>query len=274
MQNVADNSRTTRARPSTEIWGYWIPEPSLLINSESRRERYLMNWLHARHGWLYILNARGSSPTRVPPQWWRNFLYNATSKHSPMATASRNAQRNAMIQHVFSGVFPDDDIDLDSRAPVAWFQYRVCDLTPNICPLIVWEMFELGFRYELLALDRYLVPDPSSETAEVIRQDLLSAVFPNKDLYALRTLPPERIGFCATLINRRIPFLEAFRRIIIRWPGCPSVVRNTVISLTVNRLEVARLEEDMITFYVRSFFDCAGRAPLVPHDYPIDLARI
>lgn len=270
MRVVAHNNRIGPAKASTETWGYWIPEPSLLLNSQSRRERYLHNWLRARHGWLYLLRVRGSAPTRVPPQWWRDFLYSTTSATSPSQEgSSRKAKRKAMISHVFGGVFQDSDINLASCSPVAWFHHRVDALTSDISPLIIWEMFELGFRYELLALDRYLVPVTPDEITEALREDLLSAVFPNGGIYALETLPSEGTGICAPLIDRRIPALEALRRVIVRWPGCPSHIQTSQLGLHVDRHQVLRMEEDIALFYVTTFFEHGGRAPLIPHEHPM-----
>ena len=280
MRTVAGN-RVTRAKSSTDVWGYWIPEPSLILNSQARRDQYLRNWLRARHGWLYLLQVRGSAPTKVPPQWWRDFLYSSASlgarvddpsrtpEGSGLVENSRSAKRRAMIKHVFDGVFEENEFDLDSPTPVAWFHHRIDKLTPDICPLIIWEMFELGFRYELLALDKCLVPTTTDEIVEARREDLLSAVFPNGGIYTLETLPREGSGICAPLLERRIPVLEALRRVIVRWPRCPSHIQNAdPLATNVDRHYASSIEKDIALFYVTTFFEYGGRAPLIPHEYP------
>ena len=178
-----------------------------------------------------------------------------------------------MIGHVFDGVFRENDIHADSHSPVAWFQHRINAVTPDIAPLIIWEMFELGFRYELLALDRCLVPDTADQFAEARREDLLSAVFPNGGIYAVETLPSEGSGVCAPLIDRRIPALEAFRRVTVRWPRCPPRIQNSQLTIDMDRHQASIIEEDIALFYVTTFFEYSGRAPLVPHEFPLHTTR-
>ena len=134
-------------------------------------------------------------------------------------------------------------------------------------------MFELGFRYELLALDRCLVPDTADQFAEARREDLLSAVFPNGGIYAVETLPSEGSGVCAPLIDRRIPALEAFRRVTVRWPRCPPRIQNSQLTIDMDRHQASIIEEDIALFYVTTFFEYSGRAPLVPHEFPLHTTR-
>lgn len=51
-------------------WGYWIPEPGLLLSPKNleRLQRYLMNWLRARPVWLYMLQLPGAETVRLPTQ--------------------------------------------------------------------------------------------------------------------------------------------------------------------------------------------------------------
>ena len=41
--------RSDRVKSAPEIWGYWIPEPALLVGPRDapRLQRYVLNWLRA-----------------------------------------------------------------------------------------------------------------------------------------------------------------------------------------------------------------------------------
>ena len=266
MRTVAQLDRSGHAPVST--WGYWVPEPSLLLNSSTRRERYVMNWLRIRDGWLYLLRSRDTRPTQVPTQWWRDFLYGDPDRPHPHSS-TRNAKRQRLIMQVFGDLFQEDDLNLDTQANAVWFGHRFTAIRPELCPLIMWELFELGFRHELLALDRHLCPNTTGEAAEVSREQLLAGVFPHHDLLVVSMLPKDAAGLCALLPERRVSCLEVLRRVVSRWPGCPQEIRVHPPLTTMNsRNDIEAVEEMIAIFYVRSFFSCAGRAPLIPHMYP------
>ena len=273
MRHVASESRATLARPSGDTWGYWIPEPSLLVNSESRRERYILNWLRVRPGWLYVLRIRGSVPTRVPPQWWRDFLFELSQPPSTHDNQTRTSKRRILVDQVFHDVFDDKEVALDHQYPVSWFHHRVSRLHDDLCRLIVWELFELGFRHELLAMDRLLVPNTRIDAAEAERDELLAGVFPNRDLYSVAVLPSEGgacTGLCASNIIHRTTALESLRRVVSRWPRCPDRIRSSrPLGTATPRSMLEGLEGDIILFYVQTFFQNAGRAPIVPHMFPL-----
>ncbi|KAL7278663.1 hypothetical protein ACG7TL_007664 [Trametes sanguinea] len=166
MRTVAEVDRPGLAKASADLWGYWVPEPSLLLNSATRRERYIMNWLRIRPGWLYLLRCREARPTEVSPQWWRDFLYGETGRLSAADTQTRNSQRLSLVRKVFAWLFTDEDFSLETRAPILWFDYSLASFQPDIAPRVIWELFELGFRYELLALDRLLIPNTAGDAEE------------------------------------------------------------------------------------------------------------
>ena len=94
--------RSGVARPSSELWGYWIPDPSLLIGprNEERVQRYMMNWLRIREGWLYLLGLPDTPATRVGAQWWRDYLNGDTANAMPEEN-TRRAERLEKVKTVF-----------------------------------------------------------------------------------------------------------------------------------------------------------------------------
>ncbi|KAI0371088.1 hypothetical protein BV20DRAFT_965752 [Pilatotrama ljubarskyi] len=74
----------------------------------------------------------------------------------------------------------------EAQATVSWFSHRLDGFDPSLCPFVLWELFELGFRYELVALDRDLVPPRKGEEFEIERKRLLATVFVHYDLHVPR----------------------------------------------------------------------------------------
>ncbi|KAI0348955.1 hypothetical protein OH77DRAFT_314456 [Trametes cingulata] len=117
QQAMESTDRTAPAKHPTELWGYWVPEPALLVGpvADERTERYIMNWLRMRPAWLYLLPAwlyllrapRQSVP-RVSAQWWRDYLNGLITPSNPQ-NPTRTAQRREKIAKVFSGVLDMKD---------------------------------------------------------------------------------------------------------------------------------------------------------------------
>ena len=264
---LAAVDRSRPAKRGQGLWGYWIPEPALLLGpkTEERARRYLAHWLRVRAAWTYLLASPEPTVTRVQPQWWRDLLNGDTVRNLPEGD-SRRAQRLVKVKEVFGKMLDIADYVGLEASSVMWFSYRVEVPEPSLCPVIVWELHELGFRYELLALDRVLVP----ACDEVQREDLLARVFPNHDLYTLHTLPSTGIGLSAHLPQARARFLEALRQVVVRWPLCPNAVRGAEpLALTTAREYIQLVEKSIISFYVETFFNYSGRAPIVPHAFPL-----
>ena len=262
--------RSQPSRPNAEVWGYWIPEPSLLVGpkANSRIERYLMNWLRIRDAWIYLLALPDSPVTRVSAQWWRDYCNGDTAEATPQNN-SRRAKRLEAVKSVFVRAFTMEDYAPAAEERVRWFDFRLRALDHALAPLVLWELFELGFRHELLALDRILVPMRDTPNADVVREALLSPVFARHDLYRLKQFPTAPEGLCAITPELRTQCLEALRRVFLRWPGCPEELVNApeiTRSLTTKAIE--DLELTIASFYCTMFFAYSGRAPLIPHALP------
>ncbi|KAI0693308.1 hypothetical protein C8T65DRAFT_585856 [Cerioporus squamosus] len=244
------------ARPNPEIWGYWIPEPALLLRPKTtdRRDRYIMTWLRIRAGWLYLLRVPDIPVTSVPTQWWRDFLYGHTGR-THLDSSTLNAQRWEAVKKVFGTIFQATQFDSAQLGPVWWLGYRVSTVDPQLCPGIIWEIFDLGFRYELLALDRLFIPSRNDPRGERAREDLLSGIFPSHQLYSVIELPSGG---------------AAFRRVLSRWPACPAPIhRGSPFATSMSTDEILGREREMAKFYVDTFFAQSGRAPIVPHEFPV-----
>ncbi|KAI0712367.1 hypothetical protein C8Q76DRAFT_600348, partial [Earliella scabrosa] len=250
--------------------GYWIPEPALILGPRDphRMQRYIMNWLRIRHIWLYLLRIPNSGTYQVAPQSWRSFLNNPIDDPKEQSD-TRSSQRAQVITKLLNDAFPNHAFDFTTDAPVSWHNYSFTSISDDVAPLILWEMFDLGFRYELLAVDQYLRPRRSRRD-EAAREDDLSRIFPTHTIHALSSLPTEHsAGLSAPLPQRRVQSLNAFREILSYWPGCPADILNAKPLLgTESTEEIESVEFSLATFYVTNFFDLFARAPLLPHLLP------
>ncbi|TFK81876.1 hypothetical protein K466DRAFT_604136 [Polyporus arcularius HHB13444] len=262
--------RSGPAKRQDALWGYWTPEPALLLGPQTieRTRRYLLNWLRIRTAWVYLLAFPDSGVTRVPPQWWRDFL-NGDVEGTTSRDDTRKAKRLEQVRAVFKVAFDTLEYVPNPRDPVDWFGYRITEPPPSMCSFIVWEVHELGFRYELLALDRILVPCRNDASGESAREQLLSRIFPDHDLYYIRNLPHKPLGLSAELPHSRVHYLEAFRQVLLRWPLCPQAIHAAdPLALTTPASCIEDLEVALTSFYVQTFFAYSGRAPIVPHALP------
>ncbi len=88
-------------------WGYWTPEPALLITPKTRERQlqYLTNWVRARPAWLLVLQIPGSRATAVSSQFWRSYLYGIPDNFRP---DTRVGHRRVALRHVFGHCAPQE----------------------------------------------------------------------------------------------------------------------------------------------------------------------
>lgn len=265
MQNV---DRSAPAREAASTWGYWIPEPALLVGpaDRSRQVRYLTNWVRALPVWLYVLRVPGGRPLRVSTQAWRQFLNGLPDNPK---TVTRTGKRSFDIKLIFGDVFSEDQYDGEGRDEITWHGRRFTEVSEEVGTLVLWEAFELGFRYELLGMDRYLCP-LHSRPEEARREEFLGQMFPSQSLYTVPGLPSrDSFGLFALLPRRRLNSLNALREVLVRWPSCPrSIVDAPPLQGSMSDGDIEAREYLLAQFYCSAFFELAGRAPIVPHYVP------
>ena len=136
--------------------------------------------------------------------------------------------------------------------------------------MIIWEVCELGFRHELLALDRLLVPKGDGIFDDDHRENLLGRLFSDRSVFCVMELPGQPTGLAGPTPFHRVPFLEAFRKILSRWPRAPpSFYVDGPITTNISAEAITRRESELARFYVNTFFEQSGRAPIVPHAIPM-----
>ncbi|KAI5986472.1 hypothetical protein EDD15DRAFT_2373180 [Pisolithus albus] len=142
--------------------GYRFPKPTLFANvaSPQRKKTYLLNWLAARPLWISRVDVRPPSKF-LSPQMWRDFL-NTISISTEQPSSTYSAASKSVVRDILG----DDIVHLAqglAGAPeaITWCGMEVQVASLSDPPLqfmrsLLWELYELNFRYELLALDRVL----------------------------------------------------------------------------------------------------------------------
>ena len=152
--------------------------------------------------------------------------------------------------------------------PQKLFSFEVCterrDEWTKLCQRVAWELIQIGFRYELSALDRQLVPNDEHR-----RDKIVADVFPPAHGIQLKDFPSWSRGLGAHSSELRAPYLDAFRRLLLRWPDVPSHFEHISFVTLTSPDEYTSLEVQLLVFYCQMFFDVSGRPPTILYEIPV-----
>ncbi|KAJ3963247.1 hypothetical protein EV361DRAFT_766941, partial [Lentinula raphanica] len=133
-----------------------------------------------------------------------------------------------------------------------------------IASQILWEIFELSFRQEFIALDRIL---DNSDLPLPQRNALLDACWVgSRDKVDVAKAEE---GLAASPIQKRLPYIRAVYEVMRTWKGDkPEELYNPF----PDRPEahnfiplIERVERSLATFYTTSFLTTFARAASIPH---------
>ncbi|KAG1887860.1 hypothetical protein F4604DRAFT_1570876 [Suillus subluteus] len=267
--------------------GYRFPEPALLLGPKlpERLQGYIATWLACRPLWIGQVDH--DPPHNYPsPQLWRNFLGSRLTTQSQGAAPKGKdpekkgptaaEKRKAVMRDLFGDDVLETQGDLFAREGSVEFrgeQVLVASLANpprRLTQRITWELFELGFRYELRDLDRYLAHKRWADDP-IGREQLLHSIFPGEAGLVMwsEQFPEDNYGMWNNTLIGLLPYLEKFRELICAWDDAPPLL---VVPLTPDSFTDTKCWEVMhtvTTFYVQTFFRHFGRPPIVPHSIPL-----
>ena len=158
------------------------------------------------------------------------------------------------------------------RVQLKWFDADVAPDSLQQIREIMWELSELGFRYELLALDCHFVSYAdkglAQDTYETMRRRMIQAVCADRPAI-ITALPTANIGLAAPDLLQRAPCLEALRQVISRWPTAPEEIKNAGDLTKADATTLAEMENILCRYYVQTFWETAGRAATIPRTFPV-----
>ncbi|THU97074.1 hypothetical protein K435DRAFT_857976 [Dendrothele bispora CBS 962.96] len=262
-----------------EKLGTYLPQPESLLSSDSElTQAYLIStWVKLRPLFLWLLSNAGSNPLNLKGHQWRSILdlghglqYKEGSgtstswKHTEMENLLRLhlADRRHHVELTFE-TLPTADVEWRGEA-------LLLDRLPRlqVAKEILWELYEINFRMELMTLDRTLLLNVEWG----LRQNELSHCWDGLPFHV--NFDHSGSGLGSPSFLQRLPYTQALYYVIRAWPGpkpdeitFPFPIQITDGSVTKTHFEkqVTMVEEALARFYVRTFFNTFARAPTIPH---------
>ncbi|KAG1812794.1 uncharacterized protein BJ212DRAFT_1482862 [Suillus subaureus] len=223
--------------------GYRFLEPALLIGPKLPEclQTYLANWLASRALWVGHVNH--NPPCTYPtPQLWCDFLGSVPSAQPQSHKADRKGlmatkKWKQVMWELFGDDFLESQGDVFLPDGVVEFQgeeISVSSLTnPSalLAQKVTWELFELGFQYELWDLDRHLAQrewkdDPAGH------EQLLHGVFLGDAGLVMWSEPflSEHYRLWDNTLKGCLPYMENFRQLLCDWDGVPPLLMTLLTS--------------------------------------------
>ncbi|KAI6142215.1 hypothetical protein BKA82DRAFT_4361212 [Pisolithus tinctorius] len=232
------NKDPKRIHASVPKIAYFFPHPALFMRGESSEEAEVPPELVGGPSRLdHATAASDASP--VIPRLWRDYL-------NTIPTAFRSVFLGTKyVKLLISLVRNLATIDSATKGK------------------ILWDLYEHNFRFELVALDRLLVPALWSNV-ESERLDQVRQIFPGDSELTMfaEPFPVKDQGLASLEPQTKLEYVERFRMLLASWPGfLPDL--GTSLPSSASPARVWAVEKRLVLFYVQSFFDNFGRLPIV-----------
>ena len=193
--------------PASYNTRYLFPEAAIFASTnETRRAKFFATWNVFRPACILRVFSADSLASPLSGQQWRDFLLDGLLEHSCEPNLVRQREQAKAI-------FADALDEL---------QITPCPLPSNHFPTVpideaqkvLWELTELNFCFELLALDR-CASASSSQQNEHKRQAMVLKCFHVPSLIVV-DVQQANSGLQAHNWQERLPFLLALRALIVR----------------------------------------------------------
>lgn len=280
--------------------GSALPDPGVIasVEKDTTRAFMLTAYVKLRDVILYRLGSVSFEP--LPAPVWRKVLTLelVTSSTDGTKTAKMRDDAKAHLIRCMAEGGMQGSIDLDhlQSAPTIWQSQT---LQPNVLPpspvvqQILWELYEVNFRYELTAIDRQYYtlkdvgfddPRPDDEPDQLAEYDELDASdYGDRKIKILTAIPhfngspiPQdvadgRRGFASDKMTGRREALWGLYRIMRGWTktsGMSETTHRLAASLesgTMSDDDVGAVEYRLAWHYIQAYVEHFRRAPFIPH---------
>ncbi|KAJ3739147.1 hypothetical protein DFH05DRAFT_1457453 [Lentinula detonsa] len=254
-----------------------VPDPSLLLTPQNvLKPSFLLAWLRIRR----ICILRISQPN---PKWFNNRRWRALLEIADgMNMAGSQGRREEMMKELDSLVKEcrEFGVTLDTknlaRVPAMWGERVITldaagNIDQEVCQQVVWELFEIKFRHELFALDKWLVPKQEGDSDDAVIQ---REAWYQRELLVYRCFPglaykPMEPGFSSHRDHSyRVEYVRGLYNLMRGWPGPKPAELNAPFPDEDDQFSVLELEEAMAHYYVRKFLVAFQRPATIPHICP------
>jgi len=260
---------------------YAFLDPSLFVTptKDERKAKLIESWLRSCDAWITRITHEGSLAMNA--QHWHDFLYIDFTMSTVLevaGTSTRSAKRRQHAQDLLKTKLSSNAVVVPRCTvgePFFWQGRSYCpgNLPPEIVVRqILWELYELNFAQEFLALDRRACTDLDSMDNHKLygRQSLISKCFVSNTLnYA--PLPNNNCGLASETIRDRLPYLRYMVQIMEAWKGTKPTIFGFAHQSRITDQRAIELENAATKYYCQQFYTYFGCAAQVPHQlFPVN----
>ncbi len=279
------SERATASFPEPVTETYMFPGPALITNvNPIRQKAYLQQLDHCLDALKFRATAIGSDAVPLRPQQWRDVLALSLKRADGNASSSKSTPSPSI--KAFEAA--EKMLGLCMQGQGVQVQLVPSSSSPDEQPFnllrgrqLIWELWELNFRYELLALDRRvlcaaevpMVPMEVTTATGAIndsnsdRQNAILAVFSGNSLIPLvEGGLLDNDGFGGKW-EKRQERLHNLRDLMRSWSVPLPVKCKGLMGPTETEGGLA-MEKALAMHYAQTFFDFFGRPPVLPRHKP------
>jgi hypothetical protein len=247
--------------PASYNTRYLFPEAAIFASTnETRRAKFFATWNVFRPACILRVFSADSLASPLSGQQWRDFLLDGLLEHSREPTLVRQREQ---ARAIFA-----DALDELQIVPCPPLSNHFPTVPVDQAQKVLWELTELNFRFELLALDRRASASPSQNEHE--RQAMVLKCFNVPSLIVVDVQHPNS-GLQAHDWQQRLPFLLALRALMRDWNGLkptPLLLPDLASLDMYTEADVQQLEIHIAHFYTQTFYSLFGRAAVIPTRLP------
>ncbi|KAK0492544.1 hypothetical protein EDD18DRAFT_1079621 [Armillaria luteobubalina] len=274
------SERAKAAFPDPVAATYMFPEPRLITNANTIRQKSSLRQLdHSFDALKFRATATASDATPLRTQQWRDLLALALKRaDGPSSSKSKDTPSIKAFQEaeeMLGSCMRNQGIEVQLVPPISsgdepFDLYRGRQL--------VWELSELNFRYELLALDSRVAVGPSLPSEDVTaaaaalsdfnsdRQHAVLKVFPDGTL--ITSSETSNGDFSGDWAQRR-GYIIDLREVMRGWSvPLPLACKGSMGAMETEG--ALRVEKAVAAHYAQTFYDFFGRPPIIPRCKPKD----
>ncbi|KAJ6629826.1 hypothetical protein B0H10DRAFT_2208383 [Mycena sp. CBHHK59/15] len=235
---------------------YVMPEPGLLASPEEEPHRRMLyhHYRLLRDALMFHLADRSQRHALLTTQQWRDVLQGKVIKQGKVGTHAQ--ARSASLEDLLRPAFSACGINALTEFPVP--PEAVLPLQVHRMKELLWELAEINFRYEFLALD--------ARASGLDRPDECRKCFAGEGLIGM-DFSESRRGLAALEAMDRLPYLLCMAGLMCDWSvPCErsKQIDNAKGHTGWDASSVRHLERKVAQYYTQSFYELFWRVSVVP----------
>ncbi|KAF5314223.1 hypothetical protein D9758_019030 [Tetrapyrgos nigripes] len=264
LEELATHNQSLAA-PEGVNRGYALPPADLFVTTgnPSTAATLFRNYLKLKDIFIYRLSY---SSKRYSKKQWRQLL--TIDKEQEIRADTRTGKQRLEMQTLLKSMVSRNTVQFDqlSSVPVTWRGETIdgIQVPPTIAKEIIWELYELNFQQDLVALDAQL---DKSNMSLPERQNLLDRCWIGAREYT--DCQKVQDGLASTDPTKRSQILGALHKIMTTWhgPKPPVLLSGFPVDMSGHNFgtRLDQIERDLAFYYTSSFLNVFFRAASIPY---------